>query len=498
MASIGSLGIGSGMDLNGLLDKIAASEQAPLYQIKQRQSEQTSRFSAYGVLQGMLSGMLTASDQLAKPDFMNGFKAASSATAVLGTSSDTTASAGTYAVNVTAIAKAQSMVTAQVATTTGAIGAGGARITIDFGTVDRAINAATGTFDAGAVFTANGAKPAITVDLADGKTSLADIRDAINKAAGGAVSASIINDGTGNRLVLASSATGANATMRVAVADDGSDAQPLNADLQTLLADDPAGTQNLKTTVAAQNAALTVNGVAVTSATNSVAGAIQGVTMTLADVGASTVTVQRDTAGVKGAVTAFVNAYNGLSNKLRDLTAYNAGGNSGVLLGDSTARLVQARLRATVFESHAGAAGDPARLSDIGIAFQKDGTLKIDDAKLSKALADNPTGVTRLFAGNDSGDATGIGRRFAAVIHAFTDDKDGEDRDGALTIAMAGAKKTIANLDKDLARTQDRIDASLAQYRKQFQALDLVVSSMTATSNYLTQQLASLNTSKSK
>ncbi len=498
MASIGSLGIGSGMDLNGLLDKIAASEQAPVYQIKQRQSDGTARFSAYGVMQGLLAGMLTAADQLGKADFMNGFKATSSAANVLSTSSDTTAFPGTYAVNVASIAKAQSMMTAHVATTTSAVGVGGAKITIDFGTADMTINPATGKFDPGAVFTLNASKPAITVNLVDGKTSLADIRDAINTASGGAVNASIINDGTGNRLVFASTATGANTTMRVTVADDGSDLQPLNADLQNLLADDPAAMQNLTTTVAAQDASLTVNGVGVTSSTNTVTGAIQGVTMTLADAGTSTVTIQRDTAGVKGAINAFVSAYNSLSNKVKDLTAYSAGSKAGVLLGDSTARVVQARLRATFFEGHTGLAGDPSRLSEIGIAFQRDGTLTVDDAKLTKALADNPTGVTRLFAGNDSSDTTGIADRFSSVIHAFTDDEDGEDKDGVLTIAMAGARKTISNLDKDVQRTQERIDASMAQYRKQFQALDLLMSSMTSTSSYLTQQFSSLDAPKSK
>ena len=498
MASIGSLGIGSGMDLNGLLDKIAASEQAPLYRIKQRQTDETARFSGYGVMKGLLASMLTAADQLGKADFMNGLKATSSAATVLSTTSDTTAFPGTYAVNVAGIAKAQSMMTAQVATTTSAVGVGGATITIDFGAVDTAINPATGQFDAGAVFTPNASKQAITVELLDGKTSLADIRDAINTASGGAVNASIINDGTGNRLVLASTATGAATTMRVTVADDGSDLQPLNADLQNLLADDPAATQNLTTTVAAQDASLTVNGVGITSSTNTVAGAIQGVTMTLGEAGTSTVSIQRDTAGVKGAINAFVSAYNSLSSKVKDLTAYSAGSKSGVLLGDSAARVVQARLRAAFFESHTGLAGDPSRLSEIGIAFQRDGTLSVDDAKLTTALSDSPAGVTRLFAGNDSSDATGIADRFSSLIHALTDDEDGEDRDGVLTIAMSGASKALSNLDKDAQRTQDRIDATMAQYRKQFQALDLVMSGLTATSNYLTQQLSSLDASKSK
>lgn len=488
MSSIASLGIGSGMDLNGLLDKLQAAEQAPLQQIQKRQSAVQSRFSAYGLLQGMLASVQGAANQLAKPDFMNAFKASSSATGVLAASADTTALGGNYAINVSKLAKSQTLATGGVASTSAAIGSAGATITISFGTITGTLDPASQQYTS-ATWTPNATKSAITVNLAAGQ-SLVQIRDAINTATAGAVQASIVNDGTSNHLLMTSTATGASSSMELAVSGDSA--------VQALLANDPTSAigQSLKEIGSAQDALLTVNGMNVTSASNTVSGAIQGVTMTLADVGASTVTVARDTASVKGVINGFVAAYNTLASKMKSLTAYSPGSTSGVLLGDATARAVQQRLRSTMFASHTGQAGDPLRLSDIGVAFQKDGTLAVDDTKLTKALANNPTGVTRLFAGNDSADTTGFGHVVSSLVDTFTADPLGSDQDGLLTVAMAGATKTISSLGDELQRTQDRIDASMAQYRKQFQALDLVMSTMTATSNYLTQQFAADSTKK--
>lgn len=491
MASIGSLGIGSGMDLNGLLDKIQASEQAPLVAIQNRQSAAQARFSAYGVLQGMLASLQAAANQLGKPDFMNAFKASSSATGVLAATADTTALGGTYSINVSKLAKSQTLETSGVASTSAAVGATAATVTISFGKITGTLDPASQQYTS-ATWAPNAGKPAITVNIAAGQ-SLVQIRDSINAAAGGAVQASIVNDGTSNHLLMTSTATGANSSMELAVTGDSA--------VQALLANDPtqpAG-QALKEIGTAQDAALTVNGMNVTSAANTVSGAIQGVTMTLADVGSSTVTVARDTASVKGAITSFVSAYNALASKMKNLTAYNSDTkNGGVLLGDATARAVQERLRSTVFQAHTGLAGDPSRLSEIGVAFQKDGTLAVDDTKVTAALTNNPGGVTRLFAGNDSSDTSGLGDVFSSLIDTFTADPVGDDQDGLVTIAMSGAKKSITSLGDEMQRAQDRIDATMAQYRAQFQQLDLLMSNMQSTSNYLSQQLSALTTSKSK
>lgn len=494
MASIGSLGVGSGLDLNGLLDKIAASERAPLNAIKSRQAAYNAKISAYGTLRSMLGTLQAAADKLAAPDFMNSYKATSGSTDVLTVTSGSTAVAGNYTVNVAKLAQSQSLVTEGAVTDASAdIGAAAATITINFGTITGGLNATTGRYNDGAAFVPDATRDPITVSLAAGATSLEDVRDAINDAAAGAVTASIINDGTNHRLVLTSTSTGAASSMEISVAGS-------NTDLQSLLSQDVslAATQSLRQTVEAQNAELTVNGIDVTSTTNTVEEAMQGVTMTLVDVGTSTVKVERDKSAVETAINDFATAYNKLNTKIKEMTAYNSDKEQGsVLTGDNTTRVIQSRLRDALFEAVGGvAAGDPSLLSDLGISAEKDGSLKIDSAALSEVLADNPDGVTYLFAGD--ADTDGLADAFSAAIDALTQDETGDDDDGLLTISTTYAKKAIDRLDEDYERAADRIDAKIEIYRAQFRQLDALMSSMNATSSYLSTQFAALAKQTSK
>ena len=191
---------------------------------------------------------------------------------------------------------------------------------------------------------------------------------------------------------LQSAAGGSAASLRIGVSGD--------ATLDSLFAYDPAGTQNLTQTVAAQDANLTVNGVAITSGSNTLADAIQGVTLSLAKVGTTTVTIGRDPAAAQLAAQGFVKAYNDLNTLLHNLTRFDAENDgSGALVGDSAARTIQSQLRNALSSALAGGNGNTLRvLSQVGMSFQKDGSLALDSGKLSQALASDPAGVARLFA----------------------------------------------------------------------------------------------------
>jgi len=485
MATIDSLGIGSGLDLSGLLDKMSTAEKAPLDAITTRRSGVSAKISAYGMISSMLGTLNVSGSKLGDPSFMGAFQATSSATTVLSATGDATSVAGSYAVTVTKLAQAQSLVSAGVASTTSAIGGGAAAgITIDFGTVTGSLNGGTGTFDPGASFVADATKSAITVPIVAGKTSLAEVRDAVNAAAGTALTASIVNDGTNNRLVLTSASTGQSTSMRVTVTG-------ANAGLSALLGNDPAASQAMRQTVAAQDAALTVNGIAVTSGTNTVTGSIQGVTMSLTDLGTTVVKVARNSASITQSVNDFVSGYNALTAKLKALSAYDVSKKTGgALLGDSAVRTIQQQLRAAMFTvPNSVHAGDPKVLSDVGIGFQLDGTLSVNADKLNAALASNPAGVARLFAGDSTN--PGVADSFTSIIGLFTDPKK-----GLLQAATDGANSDLKLLAKDYQRTSDEIDAKIAAQRAQFQRLDQVMSGLTATSNYLTAQFNPKTTSK--
>lgn len=479
MTSVASLGVGSNLDLSGLLDKLANAESQPLVLLQKQQVSYTSKLSAYGTLQGVLSSFQAAANKLSGASLFQGVKALSSAADVLTATGDSTAVAGTYAVNVTQLAAAQSLVSAGVASTTAAIGAGAATtVTIDYGAIAGTLNPATGTYDAGATFTADAARAPVSLTIDGTNNTLSGIRDKINSTAGIGATASIVNDGTTNRLVLTSTTTGQKSSMRISVAGD--------AALQSLLANDPAGTQNFKETATATNAALTVNGIAVTSGSNTVASSIQGVTMTLAKTGLSTLTVSQDTSAVESAISDFVKAYNSLQSTATQLTKYDQKTNTGAaLVGDSTLRAIQSRIRATL---NTPQAGEYTVLSKVGVTFQKDGTIAFDAAKLKSAFAANKEAVSALFAGTVSN--KGYGKQVSELIDTFT------GTHGMLKGATDGVKTTLESLDKQYAATEERVDSKVARYRAQFTQLDTLMARLNSTSSYLTQQFANLSSSK--
>lgn len=483
MASISSLGVGSNLDLGSLLSQMQALENQPLAALQQRQVGYTAKLSAYGQLQGLLVNLQSAANKLTDAKFFSTFKATSSATDVAGASAGSSAAAGSYAVNVTQLAKAQSLVSGGVASTTAAIGGGAAStVTFDFGSISGTLNAA-GTYNAGAAFTVDAARTAVSLTIDSSNNTLAGIRDAINAKSGLGVSASIVNDGSTNRLVLTSTTTGQKSSARITVSGD--------AAVQALLANDPAGTQNLKETASAGDAALTVNGIVVTSASNTVTGAIQDVSLTLGKIGTSTVTVAADTAAMTAGVSDFVNAYNSLKNKISDLTRFDTAKKSGaVLMGDWVARAIDTRVRAVLIKPQTGAATAPKVLSDIGVAFQKDGTLALDSAKLGKALAAGASGVASLFA--NSAGTSGVAREIGTLVTSFT------DPGGLIKGATDGMTTSLRQLDRDYENMQGRIDAKMAHYRTQFQQLDQLMSGMNSMSSYLSQQFSALGGSKGK
>ncbi len=244
-------------------------------------------------------------------------------------------------------------------------------------------------------------------------------------------------------------------------------------------------------TIQVRGSQLTVNGIAVTSTNNSVVDAAQGVTMTLSKVGTSTLTVQDDTASVESAVNNFVKAYNSLQSVATTLSAYDADkASGGALLGDSVLRNIQVGIRSALTSAQADDGSGLTMLSNIGVSFQKDGTLVTDATKLKAALSSNLSGVANLFAG--SAGVGGYGTQMAALITGYT------DTDGTLSSATKGINTSLDTLSDRYDQAQERIDATVARYKAQFTQLDLMISRMSATSSYLTQQFDALNNTTTK
>lgn len=381
---LSSPGIGSNLDVNGIVSKLMQVESQPLTTIAQKEASYQAKLSAFGTLSGALSGFQTAIGSLGSLSTFQTMKASLADATVGSATATTSAPLGTYNINVTQLAQAQSLSTTGVTSSTAAIGSGASStISFQFGTI------ATGTN--GTTFTQDGTQPGGTLTVST-NNSLEGIRDAINGANLG-VSASIVSDGSATpyHLVLTSTKTGANSSMKITVSGDSA--------LSTLLSQDPAGTQNLAETVKAQDTLLTVNGLAVKSAGNTVTDAIQGTTLTVTGTGATSLSISRDTSPIVSGVNALVNAYNSLDSTIDSLGGYDPNTKvAGVLNGNATLRQVQSRIRDALSQRLLGNSGSLENLTQLGISFNKDGSMALDQTALQSAVTDHFADVGQLFA----------------------------------------------------------------------------------------------------
>lgn len=393
--AISSPGIGSNLDVNGIVSKLMSVEQRPVALLDKKEASYQAKLSAYGTLQGTVSSFQSAVQGLNSLSKFQSTKASPGDSTVLTASSSSIAASGSYSIDVTTLAQAQKLVATGQSSLTAAIGGGtSTTLTFDFGTVQG------GTFASGkytgATFTSNGSGVK-TVTIDSSNNSLAGIKDAINNADIG-VTASIVNDGGTSpyRLVFASNSEGKSNSIKLSVNGD--------ATLSGLLSHNPANDtgQSLSESVSAQNAEFSVNGVAISKTSNTVSDVIQGVTLNLLKAsGSTTLSVSKDTASVTTSVNALVTAYNALNKSIADLTAYDPKTKvAGPLLGDSTVRTIQTQIRRTLSTPLSNPSGSFSALGQIGVSFQKDGSLAVDSSKLQSALNTNFSDIAGLFASN--------------------------------------------------------------------------------------------------
>ncbi|MHB1188855.1 flagellar filament capping protein FliD [Thiobacillus sp.] len=380
------------LDVNSIVSQLMSAERQPLTKFTAKEAGFQAKLSAYGSVKSSVSGFQTALQGLNNVGKFQTLTATASDKEVFSASATSMAVAGTYSIEVSSLAQAQQLVAAGQASSTAAIGSGAATtLTFDFGTISG--GTLTGGAYSGAAFTSNG-KGTKSLTLDSSNNSLQGIRDAINAAKIG-VTATLINDGSGTpyRLALSSDSLGVSNSMKVSVSGD--------ATLGSLLAHDPAGTQNLSETLTAQNTNLKVNGVAISKPSSSVSDVVEGVTLNLSKITATpvTLTVARDTKTISNSIGSFVKAYNDLAGTLKNLSAYDAASQRGAILqGDATVRSLQTQLRGILGTAVTGTPGDLKTLSSIGVSFQLDGSLAVDQAKLGDAMNNHFDEIASLFA----------------------------------------------------------------------------------------------------
>lgn len=470
MATISSSTSGS-IDVDSIVKGLMTAERLPLNNLNTKEASFQAKLTAMGLIKSKVDSFQTALKSLTDSGTNNFLtnKATSSDTAIFSASAGTTAVAGSYSLEVSSLAQSQKLVAAGQTSSTDAIGTGAATtITFDFGTISGG-TLTDGSYS-GASFASGGTTQSIVIDSSN--NTLEGIRDAINTASMG-VTATIVNDGSGTpyRLALSSNNSGISNSLKIST--DGGDAS-----INSLLAHDPAGVQNLNQTVAAQNANFKVNGIPITKTSNTVTDAIQGISLTLNSVttAPATLTVARDTASISDSVSGFVKAYNDLYSTIKSSSAYKS---KQALEGDFTLRAMQSQLRSIGNSTVSG--GIFSNLQDVGLSFKTDGTLQLDSAKFDSAMSSNFTDVANLF-NSTTGFATQF-KSWASSILAV---------DGTIASRTSGINQSLKDIGtrKDIFET--RMTALESVYRKQFSSLNVTLSEMGKTSAYLTQQLSRL------
>jgi flagellar hook-associated protein 2 len=440
---LSSLGLGTGLDVNSIIQALVnAQEAGPQQQITLQTNLDNNKIAGLTALQTALSGLQSALNELTSNTTYNTYSATLSDT-TLGTASTLPdASPGTYNIDVSQLATAQKSVSAPQSSTA-SVGTGTLNITVG----GKTMNVSVGAND-----------------------TLADIAANINGGSGNpGVTATIVSGTSGDQLVLTSTSTGTkNAFTVSASGDSDSGVTALASSL-----DSPSS--------AATDAQLTIDNIPVTSASNSVSGALTGVTLNLAATGSTQLTVAQSTAPISQAVNDFVTAYNSYATTVNQLDSYDSTTKeAGVLLGDQTLSTVQSQISGVLSSN---VAGSPlANLASLGITRNADGTLALNSTTLANTLSSNPTSVQQLFSGTH-----GIGTQLSTLVTNFN------SNDGVL-------QSKINSLTTDLnneSTQQTALNARMAVYQQQlvqqYTSLSTLMTSLNNTSSYLTQAMDALN-----
>ncbi|MCL1861484.1 MAG: flagellar filament capping protein FliD [Proteobacteria bacterium] len=440
MATITSLGVGSGLDLENLVSNLMKVERMPLTNLQQQVSSFNTKISALGTLASKLSALQTAAKDL-KPDALQSaldkfgsYKGTIGNESVASLTMGEGVRSGSYSLEVTQLAQGQK------SRLDASNFSGGDQIAFSF---------------------ADSSKD-FSVTLSD-PSNLTSVANAINQADKG-VTATVVNGTDGPQLVLTGKEGAENA---FSVGGSGV-------------------TGSVTSVQSAQDAQLKIDGISVTSSYNTVNDAVTGVTLQLKATNAgspTTMTVESNYSDkLQKGLESFVKAFNDVISTVKSLGSYDAEKQSaGALNGNRILRETETTLRNLVFgqSSLQDQNGDAMMLSKLGITFQKDGTISLDSDKLTAAINKDPSLVANFTAE--------IGNRFNTGLDRLA------GTGGSVESATDSLRTSVRGLEKRQEAMEARMVAIEARYRSQFSALDTLISSMNSTSNYIAQQLSSIS-----
>jgi flagellar hook-associated protein 2 len=483
------------LDVSGIVSQLMGVERAPLGKLNTKEAGIQAKISALGTLKGTISSLRTAMVALQDIGKFVGLKASSSDSSFASLSASSGAVTGSYSLEVQELAGNQKLSSkagvftadTQVLASAAALGATGkGQITLTFGDENGS-----------SAFIPNTKKTPIAIDLdpgADGNLTLAEVRDQINAKNAG-VTASLIKVADGDiRLSLVSTDTGKANGIKLDVASNGA-----STDLNKLVYDPDTTSVNFEVLAGneAKDSKISLNGVSISRSSNTLTDVISNTTLTLTKKTtlAISLDVKSDSSSVSSMVDALVKSYNETNKMLNDATAFNAASKqSAILNGDSTVRNAQFELRGLLSMQVEGA-GSLKTLSDVGVSVQKDGSLKFDKTKLDKAINADPENVAKFFGAYDKTTnltsvpdtaKSGLAYRFDQILKGLV------DTNGSFNSKVDGLNVSVKTIAQRRDALNRRFDAMEKQYRTQFTNLDVNLTNMQSTSNWLTAQLANL------
>lgn len=442
---LSSPGIGSGLDIDTIVNQLLLVEQRPLLNLQQKKSKIDVQISAYGQIKSSLSNLQSNVAALKEVNNFNKTKAISADEKIFTATASGTASVERHTIQVTNLAESHRLSSTAFTNEATVIG--------------------TGT-----VTLSTGAKSfQLTIDGTN--NTLAGIRDAINNATPNTgITASIVNVDAGSKLILTADNTGASNALQITVSGDGDGNDTDNTAGISRLVYQTSGTQNLTQLQAAEDATLNVNTLAVTRSSNQISDVITGVTLTLKGAGTAELSMQRDFSAVQSAAQSFVNNYNALTSLTTKLR-------SGDLTGENFLLSIE---RQTLNLFSTKITGSDLSLSDLGFSFNRQGVLGFDSSKLTAKLDSDLDRVMDLFTKANEG--------FAVLMHNKIEEyiKTG----GLIESRTDGLNSSIKTLDSRILSLDSRLKLTEERLRAQFSALDTLLGGLQATSSFVNQQMS--------
>ena len=475
-------GTGSGLDIDGLVASLVAAEQVPAEaRLNAREASITSLSTSFSSAKSAVSDFEAAANKLALASTFSQFTTSSSDSTKATITATSSASLGSYQLAVTNLASAQTLASGTFTATSDTLGTG--TLTIALGTPSYS----------GSTYASFTQTSSVDITIDSSNNTLAGVRDAINNAGAG-VNASILKNGDNYQLLLVSEETGLSKSMSVSVTGDSVGGDTDNDGLSQL-AFNSSGSQ-LTQYAAGANANFSINGLSVSSASNTVTDVIDGVTLNLLSATSSAITidVKTDTDTIVTDVQAFVDKYNAYATLFKDLTKYDATtGTAGVLQGDSTARSVMSQIRSELGKSVTGLSGSYTSLADVGISIDKSGVMTFTQSTFKTAFAAAPTEVTAVFASTTvSGTAVeGVAEKLETLMEGFLVSTTGifDSRISSLTTQLTAITDDRADLARRMQSLEDR-------YFAQLNAMDSLLAEIETTGDFLTQQFEAMKPRK--